>query len=74
MLYGFNFIMFKTLIILYALNFGVIECTPKVGHSRTGRRPCLGMPRPELDINLTESTPKYLCSGTRTAVEARQVD
>ena len=32
--------MFKTLIILYALNFWVIECTPNPGrYSRTGWRP-----------------------------------
>ncbi len=45
LLYSFNFITFKTLIILYALNFWVIECTARactarqipVGHSRTGR-------------------------------------
>ncbi len=35
--------MFKTLIILYALNFWVIECTPNPGrYSRTGWRPWSG--------------------------------
>ena len=34
--------MFKTLIMLYALNFWVIECTPNPGrYSRTGWRPCV---------------------------------
>ena len=40
--------MFKTLIILYALNFWVIECTPNPGrYSRTGWRPWRRSGRPE---------------------------
>ena len=45
MLYNFKFIMFKTIIILYARNFWVIEGRPKRGrHSRTGWRPWPQLP------------------------------
>ncbi len=68
--------MFKTLIILYALNFWVIECTPNPGrYSRTGWRPCLpaqGVSRPRGHASASASRPFRVCNQCTSFFAARQ--